>query len=279
MGIPLLRGRDFTEAEALETNTRAVAIIDDSLGRALFGDADPVGQHIALNKADADGQHVDRELEIVGIVRSPRDDAFQPNEPFRRLYRPLGQARTAMLNTYVHVKLAPSVVMPAAIDALRRELRAVDPQTPLLACESLASFVGKNLNVWTVRLLAILFGVFGLIAVVLAVVGVYGVKAYIVARRTHEIGIRIAIGARSTDVLALLLKQSLLQTAVGIAAGLGLALLAGQFLSTLLYRVNATDIPVLIAAIGLLGIVSVFACVVPAWRATQIDPNQALRAE
>lgn len=279
MGIPLLRGRDFTANEALEADGRGVAIIDDSLGRALFGDADPLGRHVALSKVDAESGDGGRQLEIVGIVRSPREDAFQPDKPYRRIYRPLGQARPGMLNTYVHVRLEPAVAAPPMIDALRRDLRSVDPETPLLVCESLAAFIGKNLNVWAVRLLAAFFGVFGSIAVALTVVGVYGVKAYLVARRAREIGIRIAIGANGRDILGLLLKQSVLQTALGVGVGVGLALLAGQFLSKLLYRVQAMDATVLLGAVGLLATVSLLAGLIPAWRAMRIDPNEALRTE
>ena len=279
MGIPLLRGRDFTEAEALQSGGRRVVVIDDTLGRALFGEQDPLGRRVAFSQAEADGQHNVRELEIVGIVRSPREDAFQGNSPFRRIYRPFGQAPGGMTNTYLHVKLAPGAAVPAAIDTLRRELRTLDPQTPVLACEPLADFVGKNLNVWSVRLLATLFSLFGLIAVALAVVGVYGVKSYLVACRTREIGIRIAIGARRGDVLALFMKQSALQTAAGIFAGLVLALLTGQFLAKLLYRVSAFDPVALGGAAVLLAGVATLACALPALRATRINPTEALRAE
>jgi len=275
--IPLLRGRDFSEQEALQAGGQRVAIIDESLGRSLFGDQDPIGRHIALKQSEADGQHGQFEIEIVGIVRSPRDDPFQAATAMPRLYRPLGQA--GMGNTYLHVKVARPAAVPGMVATLRRELRALDPATPLLVCSSLADMIGNNMNVWSVRFLAILFSSFGGIAVVLAVVGVYGVKAYVVARRTHEIGIRIAIGARPADVLALILRQGVLQTAVGVAAGLGLAAGAGMGLTRLLYRVNPFDPLTLLGAAALLALASVLACLVPALRATRINPTEALRAE
>ena len=281
MGIPLLRGRDFTAAEALDDRGPRVIVIDDTLAKTLFGARDPLGRRVALSQSDADGAHRDREMEVVGIVRSPRDDAFQPTEALRRFYLPFGQAPRPMkvINTYLHVKLAASSPMLPAIQMLRRELRVLDRDTPVLACEPLASFIGKNLNVWTLRLLVVIFSVFGLIAVVLAVVGVYGVKSYLVAARTREIGVRIAIGAQTRDVLALFLKQSVLQTAVGILAGLSLAVGVGLLLSKLLYRVSPVDPVALAGAALLLAIVSSVACLIPAWRATRIDPVTALRDE
>ena len=277
MGIPLLRGRDFTEAEGSQAGGQRVAIIDESLGRSLFGDQDPVGLHIALKKTEADGQHAQWEIEIVGVVHSPREDAFQPAQDTPRLYRPLGQSK--ITNTFLHVKLAQPAAIPDLISALRHDLRALDPATPLLVCEPFSALIGSNLNVWSVRFLAILFTLFGVIAVTLAVVGVYGVKAYVVARRTREIGIRIAIGARPADLLALLLKQGVLQTAVGLAAGLALAVLAGLGLARMLYRINPIDPWLLLGAAAIVALVSILACLVPALRATRINPTEALRAE
>ncbi len=277
LGIPLLRGRDFTATEGLEGTGPRVAIIDDTFGRILFGDQDPVGRHFVLNQSDADGRHVDREIEIIGLVRSPQEDAFQSGAAVPRIYRPLAQA--GISNTHVHVKLAPSASMPAMMDTLRRELRALDPQTPVFGCAPLAALIEGNLNVWSAHFLVITFSVFGLMAVALAVVGIYGVKSYLVARRTHEIGIRIAIGARPVDVLALILKQGALQTVLGVAFGLGLALLAGLFLSKLLYRVSPADPIALLVAGVVLALVSLLACLVPALRATRINPSEALRIE
>jgi putative ABC transport system permease protein len=277
LGIPVLRGRDFTESEGRQGGGPGVAIIDDSLGRALFGSQDPIGRHIATNKAEADGQHADREIEIVGIVRSPREDAFQREEALPRIYRPLGQAGTE--NTYLHVKLAQDSAIAAQVAVLRREMRMLDPRTPVLLCEPLAGLIGGNLNVWSLRFIVALFTTFGAIAVVLAVVGLYGLKSYVVARRTREIGVRIALGARSSDVLDLILRQGVLQAVVGIAAGLCLAVVVGEFLSKVLYSVKPVE-PLTLTGVALvLGSVSILACLIPALRATRINPSDALRSE
>jgi putative ABC transport system permease protein len=124
-----------------------------------------------------------------------------------------------------------------------------------------------------------MFTAFGGIAVVLAVVGIYSVKSYIVARRTQEIGIRMALGASSTAVLAMILKQGILQTVIGVIVGLSLGVFAGQFLSKLLYRVNPLDASTMIVATTLLSVVSILACLAPAMRATRINAAVALRSE
>lgn len=277
LAVPLLRGRDFTATEAVEGQGRSVAVIDETLGRTLFGDRDPVGQFIALNRPDpASGNPPDR-FEVVGVVRSPREDAFQPAAPYPRLYLPF--ARASVLDTYVHLKLQPGTNVSAALERVRREMRGIDPQTPVLACEPLATFVAKNLNVWTARLLAGMFTVFGFVAVVLAVIGVYGVKAYLVACRTQEIGIRIAIGARPVEILGLFLRRSLWQTGIGVVIGVALALLAGQGLAKLFYGVGPVDVFTLVGAVLLVASASILACLVPALRATRVSPLEALRAE
>jgi ABC-type antimicrobial peptide transport system permease subunit len=140
-------------------------------------------------------------------------------------------------------------------------------------------FVDGNLNVWSVHILEYLFSVFGIVAVVLAVVGVYGVKAHAAARRTREIGIRMAVGARAGDVLRLLLHQSVLQAACGVALGLALAGLVGQFLAHAIYRTPAWDPAALLAGSIPVALVAIGASLIPAWRATRIDPTQALRTE
>lgn len=279
MGIKLLRGRDFTEAEAMQDGGRRVAIIDESLGRTLFGSDNPVGRHVALSKRDVEKNDLDRAFEVIGVVRSPREDAFQSEKPFARIYLPAAKVPGGFADTYVQLKLSGVAAGAKIIDTIRQEIRTMDPKTPILACEPLADFVAKNLNVWTLHFLSTMFVLFGIVAVVLAVIGVYGVKAYLVARRTREMGIRIAIGARPADVLGLLLRQSASQTSVGVLVGLGLALLVGRLLSKMLYRINPTDTVVLLGASLLVAAVATAATFVPALRATRVSPTEALRTE
>ena len=167
----------------------------------------------------------------------------------------------------------------AGVAQLRATLRALDPDLPVLQIVPFTSVVEKNVSLWVVRIGAVLFGVFGGVALVLAVVGVYGLKAYAVARRTREIGIRMALGAQPGDVLALVFRQGALQTALAVIIGLGLSLAAGQLLATMLYQVSPADPFALGTAAALLTVAALFACWLPARRAARIDPIIALRAE
>ena len=277
LGVPLLRGREFTAAETAADDGPPVAIIDDTLARAFFGDNDPIGRRIVLDRADAAGASPDRQMEIVGLVRSPHEDIVQEKAP-RRIYRPLGQARRPTI--YLHVKTSSPAAATAMLEPLRRELRALEPDAPLLLAQPLAVFVERHINLNVYRLAAIVFAAFGLIALLLAMVGVYGVKAYAVTRRVREIGIRLALGARPADVLRLVLAQGMRQTAVGVGAGLVLALLAGLALSKMLYRtVDPFDPAMLALAATVIAAAAALACWLPARRATKVDPMTALRAE
>jgi putative ABC transport system permease protein len=165
------------------------------------------------------------------------------------------------------------------LDRLRHDLASLDPDTPVLFAQPLADLVDKNVNLLLVQLAGIIFGSSGLVALILAVIGVYGVKAHAVARRTREIGIRIAIGATPSNVLALVLKQGIQQTAVGLAAGVALALLAGRMAAKMLYHVSPFDPVALSAAALVLASTMLIACYLPARRATKVDPAVTLRSE
>ena len=267
LGIPLLRGRDFAAVEDTADNGHPVAIIDDTLARALFGEEDAIGRRIAFDRADAGSANPTRQMEIVGVVRSPHEDIVETNAP-RRIYRPLGQARRP--NIYLHVKTSVPAAATTMLEPLRRELLTLESDAPLLLARPLAVFVEQHINLNVYRLAAIVFGAFGVIALVLAVVGVYGVKAYAVTRRVREIGIRLALGARPADVLRLVLAQGMRQTAVGVGVGLILALFAGQVLSKLLYRtVDPFDPVTLAIATAVITTAAAFACWIPARRATK----------
>jgi len=220
--------------------------------------------------------HPEREIEIVGVVRSPQDDIFQRNAPLR-LYRPLAQMQEA--NTYLHLKVANPADEAALLAHVRRVLSNLDSTTPLLSLRPMRDILQKNINLLLVQMAASAFSVFGFVAVVLAVVGVYGLKAYAVAQRTREIGIRLALGAQSRDVVNLILRQGAAQVAVGALAGLGLALLAGQALSKMLYRVEPFDVLLLAIAAAVTITAALLACWIPARRATRVNPMTALRAE
>ena len=165
------------------------------------------------------------------------------------------------------------------IPAVRQILRDIDPGLPVLSIVPFTDLVEKSVGLWVVRMGALLFGIFGGIALLLAIVGVYGVKAYAVACRTREIGIRMALGARRRDVFALIMRQGALQTALAIAVGLLISLGAGRVLSQILYEVSPSDPFALFTSSVLLAAAALLACFLPAQRATRVNPITALRTE
>jgi predicted permease len=276
IGVKLLRGRDFTQAECENKDGRRVAIIDEELARKIFPNADPIGQHIRFTQPPKGGAPND--MEIIGMVNKHRHDV-QNDTTQQRLFVPLAQGYRGQ--TFLHVRLntAERRAVVAMIPALRQMLHDIDPDLPVLNIAPFTDRVEKSGGLWIVKLGAMLFGVFGGIALLLAVVGVYGVKAYAVACRTREIGIRMALGAHRSDVFALIMRQGALQTALAVAVGLLISLGAGRVLSQILYEVSPSDPFALIVSSVLLAAAALLACFLPARRATHVDPITALRTE
>ncbi len=276
IGVKLLRGRDFTENEAREKDSPRVVIVDEGLAKKLFPNSDALGQHVRFTQPPTDGSPND--LEIVGIVNTHRHDVQDDNGPARHAYFPLAQRYNASVFLAVRFQTQDAAVVLANLATLRQSINA-DPELPLLQLLPFTNLLDRSISLWIVKLGAALFGVFGLIALLLATVGVYGVKAYAVQRRTREIGIRMALGADRSDVFALIMKQGAMQTAVSVAIGVGLSLLVGQALTSILYQVSPMDPVVLGTATLILAGATLLACFVPAKRATKVSPMTALRSE
>jgi predicted permease len=276
LGIRLLRGRDFTQSECENKDARRVAIIDEEMAKKLFPNEDAIGQHIRYTQPPKDGSPND--MEIVGVVSKHRHDIAN-DSLVCRLFVPLAQGYSGQ--TYLHVRLNTQDrrAVVALMPALRQALRELDPDLPLLQMAPFVDLMERSPNLWIVKLGAALFGAFGAIALMLAVVGVYGVKAYAVACRTREIGIRMALGAHRRDVFALIMRQGVLQTALAVGVGLLLSLGAGRVLAKILYQVSPTDPLALLGATLMLAGASLLACFFPASRATRVNPMTALRAE
>ncbi len=277
IGVRLLRGREFTAGETREKGTTRVCIVDEGMAEKLFPGKDALGQRVRYTQAPADG--LPNEMEIVGIVSRHRHDLQDKPGPRPRVYVPLGQIYSAQVFLSVRYTNEDPASVLHTIDTLRKELRQLDPDLPILQMLPFSALTEKSITLWIVRLGAAMFGVFGGIALLLAVVGVYGVKAYAVERRTREIGIRMALGADRHDIFSLIMKQGALQTAVSVALGVVLALLAGQALASMLFEVSPTDPVALGVAVGVLATATLFACFVPAKRATRVSPMTALRTE
>ena len=276
LGVKLLRGRDFTQGECESKESRRVVIIDEEMAKKLFPNEDAIGQHVRYTQAPKDGAPND--LEIIGIVSKHRHD-IQNDSIVCRLFVPLAQGYNGQ--TYLHVRLntRDRHVVVAIMPTLRQALREIDPDLPLLQMTPYVDLMEKSPNLWIVKLGAMLFGAFGCIALLLAVVGVYGVKAYAVACRTREIGIRMALGAHRKDVFALIMRQGAMQTALAVSVGLLLSLAAGRVLSQILYGVSPTDPFALITSSLMLAAAALLACFLPARRATYVNPITALRTE
>jgi predicted permease len=276
IGVRLLQGRRFTTVEADNRNAPPVAIVDERMAKLLFPNGDALGHRIRYVSPAIPGSP--SEMEIVGIVSSHRQQP-RVGEPDPRLYVPLAQDYNPDVKVAVRFANADPRSVAAATAGLRQVLRAIDPDLPVLRLTTFTYLVEGNLDLWMVRVGAVMFGAFGGIALLLAVVGVYGVKAYAVARRTREIGIRMALGAMPGDVFALIIKQGALQTALAVLLGIGLSLLIGKILASALFGVSAADPLVLGASIALLAASALLACYLPARRATKVNPTEALRAE
>jgi predicted lysophospholipase L1 biosynthesis ABC-type transport system permease subunit len=281
LGIPILRGRPFRDAETLSGGKAAgVAVIDQLAAEKLWPKGEnPLGQRLRL--VHGDGIEQPREVEIVGVVATIRDHIVG-GKPQPHLYVPFGQE--AQSDMQLHLVLQPGAARSReaeglVLEAVRREIRAVDSRVPVLSFRTLHDHLEASMDLWIVRTAARIFGIFGLVAVLLAAVGLYGVRAYTVAQRTREIGIRMAIGASQSDALGLILREGLVLTAIGSAIGLLLALGLGRVLSGMLYQVSGVDPAVFLTTPVLLGLVSLLACWVPARRAARIHPMVALRGE
>jgi ABC-type antimicrobial peptide transport system permease subunit len=214
---------------------------------------------------------------VVGIVPGLRNELFDP-APTPHLYVPFSLKPRTWMNYHVRVAAGGSGE-GAMLEQLRREIRTYDERLPVLMTKTLTTFVAESVFLWVFRSAARIFSVFGVAALLLALVGIYGVNAHVVARRTREIGIRMALGATSPDILRLVLRESVIVTAVGIGAGAALAIAIGMAMQSMLYEVTAFDPVALTVTPMLLAAAAFLASYLPARRAARVAPVSALRHE
>ncbi|MCP9495786.1 MAG: ABC transporter permease [Pyrinomonadaceae bacterium MAG19_C2-C3] len=265
MEIPLTRGRALTERDT-ETSAPPIAVVNERLAKRIYPNDDPVGKRF---KFVGDDEWV----QVVGIVpdtKTRRMDA----PPEMQIYVPFARrAAYRAMTIVVRTDADPARIAPA----VRKQISEMDAELPVYDVQTMEDVVAQSL--WQPRLFGGMFLVFAAIALVLASVGVYGVIAYSVSTRTHEFGIRMALGAQAGDVLRLVIKQGMILVAIGVALGLIGAFLLTRVLAGLLYGVTATD-PLTFLSIPLLLIcVALVASFIPARRATKVDPMVALRHE
>jgi putative ABC transport system permease protein len=269
MGIPLRQGRVFSEADSETANK--VVIVNQAFVREHFPSRSPIGEHIFLGKTSC---------EIVGVVGDVKSYLDQPPPP--TTFIPSAQASyetSALFEGW----FPRSIILRANVDplslsrAVRDAVAAVDPIVPTGSIRSMDQVLSHSLALR--NFMMFLLSLFAALALTLATVGIYGVISYAVSQRTREIGVRMALGANPGDVLRLILGEGLKLVLAGAALGTVFALFATRFISTMIYKVSATDPLIFVSVITLLAVVSLAACYVPARRAMRVDPNIALRYE
>jgi putative ABC transport system permease protein len=266
MGIPLIEGRDFTEADAAKG--LPVTIVDERLARQYWPGASALGRRIRFGPPESN-EPWHTIVGVAGVVRHERLD------------------KDTRQSIYVSYQQIPDRVMTLAIRtaddpgnlaaAVRREVLALDKDQPVTNVLTMSEVVSRS--VWQQRFYTMLFGIFASLALALAAVGIYGVMSYAVTQRTQEIGIRMALGARAIDVLKLVIKNGMAMIMIGVVIGLGGAMALTRLLATLLFGVTPTDKVTFVVVSGVLIVVALIACYIPAQRATKVDPLVALRYE
>ena len=268
LGIPLLQGRSFDDHDSAQA--QPVAIVSDSVARRFWPKGDAPGKRVSL------GWQGSPWYSVVGVARDVRQMGPQKEAPLA-IYVPYSQAPRDFFLSFMTVVARTDSDPLSMANTLRRAVQTVDPDMPLFDVASMEQLVYKS--VASPRFNALLLACFAALALTLAVVGIYGVMSYSVAQRTHEIGIRMALGAQQEDVLKLVVSQGLRLTLIGEVAGILGALGLTRFLSSLLYSVKPSDpLTFVVVSLGLAG-VALLASYVPARRATKVDPMAALRYE
>jgi predicted permease len=266
-GVRLLAGRLFTPGD--RSGSLRVAILNETAARAFFGDESPLGR-----KVNFPGQRIQDEFEIVGVVADTRyKDLRTPDE--RMAYLPLEQALDPIISAIVAVR------GPGDVTRLAPSIRAIAAETVpggfVTGIATMEQYVEMSLV--RERMLALLATFFAALALILACIGLYGVMAYRVVRRTREIGIRIAIGARQQSVIWMMVRETVMLVAIGATLGTLASLAANRYIAGQLFGVTPRDPLAIAVALSLLGIVTMVAGYVPARQASRIDPVRALRAE
>jgi putative ABC transport system permease protein len=265
MGIPLLAGRAFTSADA--QGAQPVIIINQMMARRLFADGEPLGKRIKFS----DDPKVPWK-QIVGIVGNMKHNGIDVEDQMET-YMPFLQSPRTIIAVAIR-----SASDPASLtSAVRNAILEIDKDQPIYDVKTMPQRVSEA--VAPRRLSMTLFSFFAGIAVVLAAVGIYGVMSYSVNQRTHEFGIRMALGARAVDVLKLVIMQGIILILVGVVTGVLAALALTRLMSSLLYGVSATDPYIFVVISLVLAVVALLACYIPARRATRVDPMIALRYE
>ena len=264
--IPLLAGRDFDQRD--DVSSAAVTIVNETFARRFWGSPDAaIGRRVRT----ADWRSgVPEWMRVVGVARDIKYARLN-EEPTPYVYLPFAQAYGA--NMLVHVRGVADT--PTLVERVRQRIAMLDPNVPILEARPLAEQTALGTSIYEVA--ASVLGFVGIAALVLSALGIYGLVAYTVRQSSHEIGIRVAVGAPRTHILWRFLRRGLRLGVAGVAGGAALSLATSRVLSSLLFGVRPTDTPTLVAVAGTIVLVAAIACALPAWRASRLDPNVVLR--
>jgi predicted permease len=263
MGIPMAAGRSFQRIDAAGPR---VVVINETLARKIWGSQDPVGQRLRRFWDD-------RWFTVIGVARDVKQAGVAQNAGTEIYF--FVEQETPVQPSTMNVVLRTTLQPAALRQSIERAMHNVDPTVPVVRLRDMDAVFTESIR--RPRLLAQLLGGFAGLALLLAAIGTYGVLAYMVEERRREIGIRIALGAGRSHVLALVMQQGLVLTAIGLTIGLGGALALNSLIASLLFGVAPTDIATFAAVIATIAFVASVACGLPAFRASRLDPNMVLK--
>ena len=264
MEMRLQSGREFSARDSFEAPR--VAIINEAAVRKFFPEEPPLGRRFGSNPENAG------EFEIVGIVSDAKYESVREAAP-PTLYVPYMQSQVGGMAFEIRTAADPA----GSVGAIRDAVRRIESNLPLMNVTTQIELIETRFA--QERLLARAYAVFGVLALLIASIGLFGLMSYSVTRRTNEIGVRMALGAERRDVIRMIMAESQLLVAIGLALGLGTAIAAGRLVASLLFGLQPTDVVTIVAAAGILGTVSAVAGYLPARRAAAVDPMVALRSE
>jgi predicted permease len=269
LGIPILAGRAFTAQDDGPTKY-AYAVINETFAREYFPDRDPIGQRFGLVN---DMETVQPDIEVIGVIPDRKYRDLRETPPPQAYFPYFEGPHFRFMNVYLRTQADPRQIE----NELRERMRQFNPHVPVVGLQTMNEQIGFSLR--TERLVASLSAVFGAVATLLAVIGLYGVMAYAVLRRTREIGIRIALGALRSNVIVMVMREVLVLILVGISVGAFSSLALGSLVRSQLFGLQPHDPLTLISSIFALVLAACLAGLIPALRASRIDPMQSLRNE
>jgi putative ABC transport system permease protein len=266
MGIPMLAGRDFDERDGL--GKQMVVILSRATAKKLYGNEDPIGRQIFFGTDNGTGVPT----EVIGVVGDVRSQQLSKEDEIE-FYRSWPQRSSPFVSLAVRTATKPE----ATVGIVRAALNKIDSGLPIIQPSTMEQVISDSLG--QQRLTMTLLGAFAGIALLLAVVGIYGAVAYTVEQRTGEIGVRMALGAQTMDVLRMVVRQGMMPVIIGLVIGLGATFAVGRLLSAQLYQISPHNPLLLASTAAVLSVVALFACLIPARRASLVNPIQALRTD